>query len=401
MTPGQHDPHHHVPEATGGGTWDDAKPVTRLEPVAKIPSRGARHGAPVGPTAKPQASLRIDSPTRPTSSREKIQRLEIEEISPSVVRLKSDAPPPRVERIVTFHERQSLPAETHQNRGEGGEWGRKHTISLRWILAMGATVIILVVLGMFALPYINAPNAVVSTSSMLTNASDGDDAPASINALNRLLTRQPEAISIYRSFLAATHPDDILPILRDAAAIEPILRQRWEPTRIPRDWRPAPTSEWMVIELAGHPCALLAGDLPDNSRFYAYFTADDDKLLLDWKATTGYGSATFEDLTHGRGNANEIRGKIVLTDYYSHAFPEDTYQAYQLDSPDGNDYIWCYAARNSPAFALLTRELEGGPILDRVSDSAKVTLALDRGPEASSPNQWLIQDLLQIDWIAR
>ncbi len=398
MTPGKPYPHNHVPEVTGDDTWDDAEPVTRLEPPARIPSRGALHGAPV---ARLEPGLRIDGPSRPAAPQEKIRRLEIEEIAPSVVRLKADAPPPRVERIVTFHQRQALPTETHQNRGEGGDWGKKHTISLRWILAMGAIVVTLIVLGMIALPHINAPNAVVFATQSSSDAAHADENPAGIDALNRLLDRQPEAISIYRSFLAATHPDDLTPLIRDAADMNGVLRQRWEPARLPRGWEPAPDSGWQVMELMGHPCALLSGHLPDNSWFQAYFTADNDRLLLDWKATTGYGTATFKDLEQGRGNGDEIRGEITLSDFYSLVFPEDTYQAFQLVSPDGNHYIWCYAARDTPAFAALARELQGGPILDKTSDSAKVTLALDRGPDGSLPNQWLIRDLLQIDWIAR
>lgn len=401
MTPGNSDPRNYVPEVSGGDTWDDADPVTRLEPPDRVTTRKTHDEVPVLLAVSPKSGLRIDSSARPSPASGKINRLEIEEIGPSVVRLESDSPPLRVERIVAFHERPTLAPETHQNRGEGGEWGRNHSISLRWILAMGATVVTLVVLGMIALPSINAPNAIVSVSPFSSQAADVAGNPAGIDALNRLLTRQPEAISIYRSFLAAAHPDDLMPIIRDANEMNAVLRQRWKPARLPRDWEPAPDSGWLVMDLADHPCALLTGRLPDNSKFQAYFSGDDDRLLLDWKATTGYGTAIFKDLAKGLGDGSEVRGEIALTDYYSPAFPEEDYQAYRFVSPDGDHYIWCYAARDTPASAVLAKELQAGIILEKTTDSTKATLSLERGPDDSLPNQWLIRDTLQIDWVAR
>lgn len=401
MTPRKSDPHNHVPDVTEGDTWDDAEPVTRLEPAEKLPRRRKRHETPAAPAARLEPGLRINGSSPPRSDDRETRRLEVAEIGPLAVRLETDAPPPRVERIVTFHERETSPPEIHQNRGEGGDWGHKHTISLRWILAMGATVVTLVVLGMIALPSINAPNAVVAGPASSSYASDANAKPAGIEALNRLLNRQPEAISIYRSFLAAAHQDDIMPLIRDAADMNQVLRQRWEPVRLPREWEPAPDSGWLVKELGGHPCALLSGRLPDNSKFQAYFTGDDDRLLLDWKATTGYGTAAVKDLAQGLGNGSEIRGEISLADYYSQAFPEIDYQAYRLVSPDGGHYIWCYAARDTAAAAALASELQAGPILKKSADSSKVTLALKRGSDITLPNQWLIADLLQIDWVAR
>ncbi len=397
MTPGKRNSPNHVPKANSGAARDNAKAVTRLEPDGKIPQRRESHERPV----RLEPGLRIDGTSRPKPTKKESQRLKITEISPTVVRLKADAPPPRVERIVAFHEFTAPAAENHQNRGEGGEWGRKHSISLRWVLGMGATVVALVVLGMIALPYINAPNAVAPTASAASGGAVSENNPTDIDAMANLLSQQPEAMSIYRSFLAAAHPDDILPIIRHSEAMEEVLRQRWKPAQVPRDWQPSPDSGWLVKELAGHPCALLSGRLPDNTKFLAYFTAEYGPLLLDWKATTGYGTASFEDLAEGDGDGSEIRGEITSSDFYSQAFPEATYQAYRFTSPDRKDSIWCYAARDTPASAVLAREFQGGTILENTVDSVKVTLALEHGPAGTQPNQWLIRNLIRLDWVAR
>lgn len=401
MTPGHSDPNNHVPDVAGDDAWDDAAAVPRLEPLARIPSRGARHGAPVGTSLKPEAGIRIDGPNQPKKPDQDTRRLKVETIGASVVRLETEVAPPRVERIVTFHERPTLSADSHQNRGEGSDWGKKHTISPRWILAMGATVVTLVVLGMLALPSINAPNAVLPEAQAPPHQPDAHEKSLSIVALNRLLDRQPEAIQIYRSFVAAAHPDEIDPLIRDAPGMRETLRQWWQPMRLPGQWEPAADSGWQVMELEGHPCALLSGRLPDNSKFQAYFVADGDKLLLDWKATTGFGTAHFKDLEQGRGTGSEIRGEISLTDFYTLEFPEKDYQSFRFVSPDREHFLWCYASRDSAAYPKISNELLSGAIVEKVADSKKVTLHLERGSDGTLPNQWLIQDLLQIDWVNR
>lgn len=397
MTPGHSDPHNHVPEVSGNDARDDAESVVRLVAPTPIPSRGTRHGAPPPAAAKTAPGLRIDSPVRVATSKE-VQRLEVEEISPAAVRLRPDAPPPRVERIVTFHK---LADQSPESRGEGGDWGKSHSISQRWVFGMGAVVVVLVVGGIIALPYINAPNAIVveapSTSPPVAKGEDTDNA----EALSRLFERQDEAKSIYRSFATAASPDDFMPLICHAAELEPVVRLRWEPTGLARNWVPAPDSGWIATEIGNRPCGLLSGVLPDGSNFAAYFSEENGHLLLDWKATTGYGSTSFKDLENGRGTGSEIRGIASIENYYSQSFPESDYLSLRLESPDREHYIWCYAKLKTPVAEALKSEFLGGPILEKSGSPIKVTFALEPGPDGSQPNQWLIRELLQIDWLSR
>ena len=94
----------------------------------------------------------------------------------------------------------------------------------------------------------------------------------------------------------------------------------------------------------------------------------------------------------------EIRGVISLSDFYTSTFPEDDYQCFRLASPDDKSFVWCYTLRNSVEFTEISAELNPGSIDTESRAPIKVTLRLERGPEASLKNQWLIGKLLHLDW---
>lgn len=408
MNSGFSDPNNHVPQPSPDDGWEDSPaksgiplsiPVLPRLPVPQLTETNPPASKPRDPSTP---VLRVMDPTQRGPSRSTPIKLQVETFGATAIRAATAAPsPPKVERVITFQERQNPSAEQPQNIGEGGDWGRENHGAMRWILWTGAGVVVLVILVMAMLPTINAPNTIRPDMTGPVAIAEQEDNPQHIAALNQILNRQPEALRIYRNFLAAAHSDELIPLIRDISGVRDALRERWHPYRIPSQWELAPDTGWSVMVLEGHSCGLLTGLLPDNSKFLAYFTADDGRLLLDWKATTGYGTALFRDLEKGLGDGSEIRGSVSIIEYYTPQFPEETYQSYRLVSPDGNSLIWCYADRNSTACPILSRKLKAGPIIDKAEDSEKFTLSLERGPEGSQPNQWHIQQLLQTDWVSR
>ncbi len=403
MNSGFIDPNNHVPEITPGDDWDqpDHASAKQVDAATFLPPRRSSGDSSPGFTEKVDPGLRIDTPIRLETSPDSPIRLQVQEIGSSVIRLDQGAPPPpKVERVITFQERPANLNESLETRGEALEWGQVQRGPLRWILIMGGTAAVIVLLGVFLLPAINAPNAGREDLAERPSAVDENKTPEGVAAVDGLLFRQPEAARIYRSFVQAAHPDDILPMIRDGAGLNDVLRQHWQPMRISSQWEPSPDTGWSTHARQSFPFATLAGHLPDNSKFTACFIVENDRLLLDWKATTGYGTASFPDLESGRGNGDEIRGEISMTDYYTLAFPEQTHQAFRLTSPDGQDIIWCYAPRESTVYSRITSELLPGQILWKSVESKKVTLHLVRGPDVALPNQWLIADLLHLDWVS-
>jgi hypothetical protein len=400
MNSGFIDPNNHVPDVSADDGWDNAegyspentaRATTVLPPRRTVADRAPESAAPA------ETGLRIDTTPLRTEPVETATRLEVQEINAGVIRLEQEVPaPPKVARQVTFHERPVAEKDGSRQHGEGKEWGVSRLHGHRWLIGSGVAVLVIVVGSMLLLPSINAPNKPREQqvhSPLLTEEKD-----ERLEAINRLLERQPEAIQLFRAYSQAAHPDEIIPLIRNGAAIREILLKEWKPLNLSKQWAPSIESQWAVLDREGSAGGLLSGDLPDGKPFSAYVTQVDGRLLLDWKATTAYCSASFADLEKGTGDPSEIRGELSPTTYYSTSFPEAEYQSYRLVSPNGTDVIWCYVRRGSPEDSKVGSHFQSGAILKETPSPRKITLRLERGPEGALPNQWAVAEMLHIDW---
>jgi hypothetical protein len=406
MNPSFSDPNNHVPELSPDDGWDDAEVHNPDSPAAAttaLPPRRNLADRPAGGSAvavdEGQPGLRIEANLTRGELLETPTRLEVQEINSSVVRLEPTAsPPPMAPRKLTFHER---PVQASTG-GEGATWGFVKRHQGLWVVSAGVGVVVIVIGTMLLLPFINSPDGVRPGSGMPMTRVFIEEKMDGIEAMNQLLSKQPEAMQIYRSFATASYPDEIIPLIRDGAALRDTLRSRWRSRAVSKQWAPdAKETSWNILELAGQPCGLLQGSFPDQSTYTAYFTNDGGKLLLDWKATVAFGTATFGELAKGLGDSAEIRGEVSISDFYSANWPEADYQSYRLVSPDGEISIWCYARLGDEANNQIARLLRPGEITGEAKSSQKVTLRLERGPAGSPPNQWLIGETLHIDWVTR
>ncbi|MES2440887.1 MAG: hypothetical protein V4584_17610 [Verrucomicrobiota bacterium] len=399
------DPNNHVPEVTPDDGWDDAEGSTGQNAATQsaLPPRRtvADRASEASKDARENGNngLRIEPNVFRSETSDSTVRLEVQELGSSVVRLEQTAPaPPKIERLVKFHERPTKEKDEGPSKGENESWGTHRRHSPRWIIGAGVGVVAIVILVMLLLPFINAPNAARSnTESASVTIEENIEG---MEALNLLLARQPEAMQIYRTFATATSADDVLPLMRDAKTLGKTLREHWRPLGVSKQWTPAEDSSWTVAEISGHPCGVLEGTLPDHTGFTACFTNDGNRLLLDWKATSAFGTATFAQLEQGGGDTSEIRGEISTSEFYSATWPEADYQSYRLIAPDGETAVWCYARRQDQTDRLIVPLFNQGEIVQEAQTSRRVTLRLERGPEGALPNQWLIGEVLHIDWIA-
>lgn len=398
------DPNNHVPGVTPSDSWDDTGgrsasgdvlivtlPRKRPAPERQLVETPHENGdAPLRIGLNP---VRADSPGS-------ARRIEVQEISGEVIRLEGAVPVrSKAARKVPFLER-GVGVEDQENpQGEGRDWGVADHMPIRWLLGSGAAVAAVIILLMFFLPKFNAMNAMQTDPEKGAVKVEIKEKIEGMEAMDRLLSKQTEAMQIYRTYTRATHFDDIVPLLRRGASLKETLRKSWRPMNISKQWAPAADSDWNLIEQGGHPCAMLIGTLPDHTPYTAYFTNEGNRLLLDWKATTAYGTASFGELAENQGNADEIRGLISIAEFYSDAWPEEDYQSYRLVSPDGETSIWCYSRRKDPGGAALAELFRKGEITEESQTTRKITLRLERGPVNARPNQWLIREMLHIDWL--
>jgi hypothetical protein len=405
MNPAHFDPNNPPPELSPGDCWDDTEilegqPASTILPPRRTAVEPAPASAPAASSEGPDTGFRIESNLARRSDSEDFQRLEVQEISSDVVRLEQTIPAPlKAPRTTKFIERGSRVPATRNPRGEGHEWGYSQRQSVLWMVGIGGGVIALVILAMVLLPGINESNAVRELPAGRSLKVVEAEAVEGIDALNRMFAKQPEAEQIFHRYLRVGLVGDALPLLRDGQSHEEIIRREWKPTSVPENWPPAKDFTWQVVKSGAHYCGVLEGTLSDFTKFSAYFANQDDRLWMDWKATTGYSSASFENLAKGTGDAREIRGSLVPSNFYTAVWPEAEYLSYQMVSPTGETAIWCYASRQSPPAGALSGLFQTGEILRETEGPKKVTLYLEPGPAGRLPNQWLIAELLHTDWI--
>ena len=404
MDPALIDPNNHAPAVTPDDVWGDAAAcqasqgaTARSLPPKKIKTESAQPAA----TANHRAGLRLGSDAPSRISEPAGQPLEVHEIDGSVVRLEAETPTStKVPRQFTFHHKPAATTPDRPHQGENKEWGRSRQQSIRWLVATGAGVTTLVALALLLLPWINQANAVRLLPGQETLMLDPADQPEDNASLNDMLTRQAAAEQIFRAYASATIVADMLPLVRDAEVVQPLIRARLRPAMVSKAWLPPADTCWNVFASHGKPCGLLEGSLPDYSKFSAYLImAENNQLQLDWKATTGYGTATFEELQRQQGDPAEIRGTILPAGFFTATFPEATYQSYQLVAPCDDKSIWCYTRRGDTTDAAISKLFANNAILDTPATPQKVTLRLEHGPAGTLSNQWLIAEMRHKDWI--
>ena len=397
------DPNNHAPAVTPDDVWADCEGgqgSPRGATLVLPPKKPQPATAPT--TARHTEELRIgdETPHRPAEA-PSASPLEVHQIDGNVLRLTPEIPcAPKVPRQITY---QPLPAgqdENRSSRGEGKDWGLGRTQSVRWILGTGLGVASLVVVALLLLPLINESNAEHPRPGQAGLVLDkAEEKMEGSELADALLRQQTDAEQLFRAFASASIVEDILPLVRDAAALEPLIRADPHPALVTKAWLPPDSTLWNVISNNGRPYAMLEGTLPNFSKFSAYCVLSANQLRLDWKATTGYGTATFDDLARGQGDPVEIRARIISAPFYTASYPEADFHSYQLISPDASQAVWCYTRRSEAVDGVLGMLFQGGEILERPSEPKKVTLRLDHGPAGSLPNQWVIAEMLHTDWI--
>jgi hypothetical protein len=404
MNPSPIDPHNHAPAVTADDVWGDAvggSPTTRGS-TTDLPRKKAKVEPPSSPSLdRNLKGLRIESKTPPRSPDVSSHQIEVREIDGNVVRLDPEVPSaPRIPRQSTPQECPVENAAQRSPRGESAEWGLPRQQSIRWILSASLGIAAVVIVALMLLPLINESNAARPDQAQAAYTLDQEEDKAGQESWKALASRQQEAEQVFRAFASAVVVDDMLLLVRDSGSVTSLIRANRRPALVSKAWVPPANTLWNVMENDGFLCGFLEGYLPDDSRFGAYLVMSGKQLLLDWKATTVYATATFDELEIKQGNPAEIRARIIASDFFTSTFPEEDYQCYKLLSPDNRTAIWGYARRNEVAHNTLSKLLQTVEILENTQvPPQKVTLRLDPGPAGALPNQWLIQAILHKDWI--
>lgn len=399
-------PSNHVPKLNPVDAWEE-------EDSSVIPRKRAADEKPAGYAAKAddrdakgvEIGLRVIERAHDQEVRGPVQRLEILEHVPKVHGQEEGALPRIVPKQII--EKQELTEEDtsvdawHGRTPDSENWGKQRPVSVRWILICGAVLTIGVIAGVLALPHFGWKNE----RGARTNFSNLEivEAPMLASGEGKIseLGEGIEAKSkvLVEAFAKAATPDEVLPLVRDRGRVEKMIRERWRPMGVPASWRVPDESKWEILRTGSQEYGFLTGLLPNITPFRFYIIQEGDKALLDWEASTGFSETKFEDLSKRQGEGGIVRGYISPGDLYTFSMPESEYQCFRITSANGEISIWGYAKRKDPVAEKMAEPFVPGVIPREILTEYPMTLKLAKASPDSLPNQWVITEMVHMEWL--
>ncbi len=405
---GFEDPNNHVPPVTPVDDWGDeaGSDVPVLPKRRAADEKPAGYAAPADDEKGVKIGVRVIERAEDREQRGPIQRLEIQEHVPKL-QTSQPAPLPKIvpKQVIEKPEPAAGEPEEEQWIGRAPEsenWGRQKPASMRWIVISGLLLAVAVIAGVLILPHTGWKNE----RGTRTNFSKLEvfDPPMLETKDKDSLTLEEgiedKAKILIEAFAKATSPDQVLPLVRDRERVETALRERWKPMDVPSNWHVPDDSKWEILKAGKRDYGFLSGLLPDITPFRFYIVQQGDKALLDWEATSGYAETTFENLSKKQGEGGITRGFVSPGDLYTFSMPEKDYQCYRITSPDAQISIWGYVKRQDPVAEQLAALFLPGVIPREILSEYPVTLKLAKAPEESLKNQWIITEMLHMEWIS-
>ena len=390
------DPHNHAPPVAQCDEWADAHGT-----VADLaPTRSARR---VKRAIQPPAVVPEPSRTRPDMGihidvKLPGRRLPADESPAAVIKLES----PTAE--TPFLAKQSIApvpqeeAESHRNlQGEGVEWGRQSFIATRWMAFSAAGVVLLVLLALLTQEIWLRDSKAASAPPIVMSQVV---AMAEVVGFELDGSSERQARELLATYARATAVGEVLPLIRNGAALADRLKLDWQPWRAPEHWQEPFQAAWAVSDDGGRSHGLLRGIKPDFSKFRVYFVREGEALMIDWEATQALGDASFETLQKGKGTGGRVRAIAKLDSFFTQDFPEESFHSFRLQAMDDELFVWGYSRIGSPADDGLMRIFQPGVINSEAVSEVPITVRLEPGPDGCQKNQWFIGEMLHIDWVS-
>ncbi|MEO0018399.1 MAG: hypothetical protein RLZZ522_1682 [Verrucomicrobiota bacterium] len=390
------DPHNHAPPVAQGDAWADAHgTVADLAPAR--PARRVKRAIPspavVLPSSRtgPDMGIHIDV-TLPR------RRLAADEPPAAVIKLESPTAETPFLAKQTIAAAPQVGAESQRNlQGEGAEWGRQSFLATRWMAFSAVGVVVLIVLALLTQEVWLRDSKAASTAPIVMTQ---DAAPGEVAGFELDGSSERDARELLATYARATAVGEVLPLIRNGAALADRLKLDWQPWRAPEHWQEPFQAAWAVSDDGGRSHGLLRGIKPDFSKFRVYFVRDGEALMIDWEATQALGDASFETLQKGKGTGGRVRAVAKMDHFFTQDFPEDSFHSFRLQALDEELFVWGYSRIGSPADVGLMRVFEAGVISGEATAEVPITVRLEPGPDDCQKNQWLIGEMLHIDWVS-
>lgn len=287
--------------------------------------------------------------------------------------------------------------------GERDDWGGgRHNGSARWMLYVALGVICLIALTIFLSQFTSKKSVRKSDQAGVNQIKPVNvkNRPAKeLGPLGQLVSRNKQAIQIYGKYAHAEKPEDISKWIYLSDRNLPLAKDVWNPVGAGSGWKPSDKAVWKAYQNGELVFAELQGVHQDFSKFLAVFRYEHTDLKMDWKATTGYGTAGFDELKTGQGDGSEIRGWITRSDFFTQTLSDDRYHSFILSSPDNKTSIWVYTEIGSEVDKDIMAIFATSRITGEYQTEVKVILNLERGEQQILPSQWMARNLIAANWL--
>lgn len=286
---------------------------------------------------------------------------------------------------------------------ESGGWGSKvSTGNFKWIAFSGLgamALVISIVLLSLSNQKEDERSRDQSYFSKIEVKENVDTEEVGTAQFEKLTKSRDQAAEIYEKFAKADELSVLKGLFHDEAEVFPLIEENWEPLNYPDSWSLNDSAQWTALDIEGISCGILEGQTPGYDKFRAIFRINGENLALDWKATVGYGTSSYDALLAGEGDGSEIRGYLSQLEFHTFSYPESTWVSYRLVSPSGEESIWLYAARGSEIANRFSDKFSASQITGEKTGVVEVTLSIEPGNDESLPNQWQINELFRMSWL--
>ena len=365
-------------------------PATRrLESRRQAPARMMNEGS---------RGLRIDIAVATRKDPATPTKAEIKQFGGAVVKLEPlhHEEPFQANKVIPVGERvtQEGPREL---QGEGKDWGNAHAPPRFWLWSAGVAIALALIAALaYHELYLIDRKQVPGRALELVEEAKVDE----VEGFEIGGTSEETARSMAAVYAKAKTPEEVMPLIRNAERLSARLKLDWQPWNGPDNWQAELGHTWEVSVKGGICHGLLCGQKPDFSRYGMFFVCEEGSLRIDWEATQGLGDADFATLNRGVGSGGVIRAYLTPETFYSLVFQEAEYAAYKMLAPDRDLVIWGYVKHGTPAETALRKVFEAEKHADAPLLEQAVTLRLAPPPKGAQKNQWLIGEMLHIDWVS-
>lgn len=400
------DPNNHAPEVSDADNWGGEAAAPGILPKKRAADeKPAGYHAPSTDGGDDVGVRVIDVSEKMPSDepRDTVARLEVQELVPKLLAPEVPAPAKIVPKQVMPKPAEGdepAPAVWQGRSAESESWGTEKQIPIRWMIVAGSALAAFIIAGVLLLPKLRWKGD-VSRQTGFSSLEVFDEGPGEVAVSKTSLTEgiEDKAKHLAEAYVRARSVEEVLPLVRDRARVEAALKSRWKPFEDGVDWKVPDNSEWSLRKVEDREYGYLGGLLPDITPFRFIFVQEGEQAFLDWEASSGYSETTFPDLAKRKGEGGVTRCLLSPGDMYSFAMPETGYQCFRLASPDGENVVWGYVKRDDELLPKLVALFVQGDIPREILSEYAVTVRLAKAPEEALPNQWLIKELLHLEWI--